>query len=119
MAKNGTVGDLLLELKKKASFDDATLSEVRIYCILSGKIQKELGSDYPVSSILDHHHLVAQKLPKEDLEPEEGNRPIYAFHFDKEPSRPHGIPFIFHLKPVYHSASRFLLFILISYRMRL
>ena len=91
---------MLLELKRKANFDDATLPDVRVYCILSGKIQKELGNDYPVSSILDHHNLVAQKLPKEDLEIEEGNRPIYAFHFDKEPSRPHGIPFIFHLKPV-------------------
>ena len=119
MAKNGTVGDLLPELKKKANLDDDTLSDVRVYCILGGKIQKELGSDYPVSSILDHHHLVAQKLPKEDLEPEEGNRPIYAFHFDKEPSRPHGIPFIFHLKPVRHNASRFFLSILIYYRMKL
>ena len=82
------------------NLDDAAIEDVRLYCILSGKIQRELSNDYPITSILDHHHLVAQKLPKEDLEPSEGNRPMYAFHFDKEPSRSHGVPFIFHLKPV-------------------
>lgn len=100
VTKTGTVSDLLAELKKKASLDDASLEDVRVYCILSGKISKELPNDYPVSSILDHQNLVAQKIPKEDLEPTEDNRPIHAFHFDKEPSRTHGVPFIFHLKPV-------------------
>ena len=98
--KTGTVGDMLAELKKKANLEDAIIENVRVYCILSGKISKELSTDYPVSSILDHQSLIAQKLPKEDLEPAEGNRAIYAFHFDKEPARVHGIPFIFHLNPV-------------------
>ena len=100
VARNGTAGDLLSELKKKANLDDEALADVRIYCVLSNKIQKELSADVSVTSILDHHHLVAQKLPKEDAEPSEGSRPIYAFHFDKEPSRTHGVPFIFHLKEV-------------------
>lgn len=100
VSRSGNVGDVLLELKRKANLDDSTLSDVRLYCVLSNKIQKEIGNDYPVTSIMDHHSLVAQKLPKEDLEAAEGNRPIYAFHFDKEPSRAHGVPFVFHLNPV-------------------
>ena len=98
---------MLSELKKKANLDDATITDVRVYCIFGSKIQKELGSDYPVTSILDHQNLVAQKIPKEDLEPAEGNLSIHAFHFDKEPNRGHGIPFIFHLKPVGLAPSTF------------
>ena len=90
----------MAELKKKAGLDAETVEDTRVYSVHSSKIQKELGIDYPVASVLDYTTLVAERLPKEDIEPAEGDRLVYAFHFDKEPSKPHGIPFKFYLKPV-------------------
>ena len=95
----------MAELKKKAGLDVETIEETRVYLVHSGKIQKELGADYPVTSILDYTTLVAERLPKEDLEITEGDRTVYAFHFDKEPAKTHGIPFKFQLKPVSGSCS--------------
>ena len=66
----------------------------------SGKIQKELGPDHPVAGISEFHQVFAERLPDEDMEPQSTDRLIYAYHFDKEPSKAHGIPFKFYLKPV-------------------
>jgi ubiquitin carboxyl-terminal hydrolase 7 len=98
--KNGVVADLFSELKRKANLDDDTIKDVRLYTTINSKLTKELGPDYPVTSILDHQPLIAQRLSKDELEAVEGSRLIHAFHFDKEPSRTHGIPFVFRIKPV-------------------
>ena len=100
MAKNGVIGDLLTELKRKAHIDEESLKEARIYFVQNGKIQKELPLDYPVASILEYHHLIAERIPEDELNAQEGDRAIYAFHFDKEPTKTHGVPFEFYIKPV-------------------
>ena len=92
---------MISELKKKANLDEDTTAGVQVYCVLSGKIQKELPRNYPVASIMDHQSLIAQRIPEECMDITEGDRTINAFHFDKEPSRPHGVPFVFNLKPVW------------------
>ena len=99
VAKTGTVADLANELKKKANLDDQALTEVKFYLCQSNKIQKELLRDYAIISIPDYALTFAERTPKEDLQLEEGARPIWAFHFDKEPNKPHGVPFKFYLKP--------------------
>ena len=86
-------------MKKKASLDAETIEDTRVYSVHGGKIQKELGNEYPVTSILDYTTLFAERLPKEEIEIAEEDQAIYAFHFDKEPTKTHGVPFKFHLKP--------------------
>ena len=100
VAKNGTIGNLLAELKKKANLEDQTVEEARVYSVQSGRIVKELGLDYPVSSILEYQNLFAERIPEDERTIEEGDRAINAFHFDKEPNKVHGVPFKFYLKPV-------------------
>ena len=100
MAKNGTIGDLLAELKKVAKLDDATIDEAKVYSVLNGKIAKELSLEYPVTSVAEYHGLFAERTPEDQKALEDGDRPILAFHFDKEPNKIHGVPFRFYLKMV-------------------
>ena len=99
--KNGNIQDILIELKRKAELEDETIASTRLYLTQGNKISKELGNEYPVSSIIDYCPMVAQQIPKEELgKPSGDDRAVYAFHFEKEVSKTHGIPFKFYLKPV-------------------
>ena len=92
--------DLVAALIKKAQLDDeAKAGPIRAYEINSNKIHKELARENHVVSITDYVQLIAERIPDEDLvaEPSEF---IQAFHFQGEPSKSHGIPFKFHIKPV-------------------
>ncbi|MCJ1395349.1 hypothetical protein MMC18_008233 [Xylographa bjoerkii] len=99
VAKNGIVSDLLTELKRKVNLDEETIKEARIYFVQNSKIQKELPLDYPVTSILEYYTLIAERIPEDERNAQEGDRAIYAFHFDKEANKVHGIPFKFYIKP--------------------
>ena len=100
MAKNGTVGDLVPLLQKKANLSDDVVQNIRFYEAHNHKVHKELGEEYPVINITDFVTLFAESIPDEELSPDEDDRYIYAFHFEKEPTKPHGVPFKFLVKPV-------------------
>lgn len=93
------MADLLLGLQKKANLDDETIQNVRLYEANSGKIYKEVDDQWPVASVTEFVTLYAEKLPEEEQNPGHQDRAIYAFHFDKEPNKPHGVPFKFVIKP--------------------
>ncbi len=100
MAKNGVISDLLPSLQKKANLDDETIQNIRIYEAHGGKIYKELSEDYSVASVNEFVTLYAERIPEEELKAEDGDGAIFTFHFDKEPNKPHGVPFKFLVKPV-------------------
>jgi ubiquitin carboxyl-terminal hydrolase 7 len=58
-----------------------------------------LSEDFNVAGINEFTSLYAEKIPDDELTATEDDRPIYCYHFDKEPNKPHGIPFRFFLKP--------------------
>jgi ubiquitin carboxyl-terminal hydrolase 7 len=98
--KNGNVEDLIAGIIKKGRLEDeATAGPIRVYEAHSNKIHKELVRDHPVLSITEFIQLIAERIPEEDLDasPTEW---IYAFHFQNEPTKAHGIPFKFHIKEV-------------------
>ena len=43
-----------------------------------------------------------QEIPQEELEADDADKVISVFHFSKEVSRTHGVPFRFVVKPVGH-----------------
>ena len=45
-------------------------------------------------------HLSLQEVPREELEADDADKVISVFHFSKEVSRTHGVPFRFVVKPV-------------------
>lgn len=100
VAKNGTVRDLIVGLQKKAVLSDEISRTIRIYEAHNNKVYKELGHEYNVASITDFVTLYAESIPEDERNAAEEDRLIYAFHFDKEPNKPHGVPFKFVIKPV-------------------
>jgi ubiquitin carboxyl-terminal hydrolase 7 len=100
VAKNGVIADVLQALQKKTKLDDATIRQVRIYEAHNGKVHKELNPEHSVVGVGDYVQLYAEKIPEEELKAEENDKFINAFHFQKEPSKPHGVPFKFLVKPV-------------------
>ncbi|KAI9834557.1 MAG: hypothetical protein M1819_002933 [Sarea resinae] len=99
VAKNGVIADIIPPLQKKANFDDVTAQEIRIYEAHGGRVYKELHDDYSVTSVNEFVTLYAERIPEEELSATENDRYIYAFHYDKEPNKPHGVPFKFLVKP--------------------
>src|SRR2546421_230830 len=95
VAKNGMIGDVINVLQKKLQLPSDVAKLIRVYDVYSGKFYKELPPDYSVASITESVHLFAEVLPDDELHPDEQDWPIYAFHFQNEPSKPHGVPFKF------------------------
>lgn len=100
MPRDGTFADLLAGLQKKANLEDDVVREMRIFEAHSGKIYKEYQEDAKIAGINEYVTLYAERIPEEELQMQAGERTINAFNFDREPSRPHGIPFKFVMKPV-------------------
>lgn len=100
------MGDLIPLLQKKANLSDEVTRTIRIYEAHNSRVYKELVEDYPVASITDFVTLFAESIPEDERTASEGDRPIYAFHFDKEPNKPHGVPFKFLVKPVSEFVNR-------------
>lgn len=100
VARNGTVAELLSALQQKAKLDDEAFQNFRVFEANNGKVSKELREDFNVAAINEYSTLYAEKIPAEELSMEGDERLISAFNFDREPSRSHGVPFKFVVKPV-------------------
>lgn len=71
------------------------------FCETHGcKISKELTAHTILASISEYSKLFAELVPEEEEHPGDGDQAIYAFHFDKDVSKAHGVPFKFIVKPV-------------------
>jgi hypothetical protein len=78
---------------------------IRVYEVHSGRILKTLPSHYTVASINDFIVLYAEKIPDEELEMADSDQLLPCFHFDKDPSKTHNVPFYFIVKEVGSAAS--------------
>ncbi|KAF5015032.1 hypothetical protein F66182_13783, partial [Fusarium sp. NRRL 66182] len=97
--RTGTVSDVLAALQKKADIDDESMHAVRIYEAQNGKLHKELRHDLTITGLNEYVSLYAEKIPEEELNMQGDERLITAFNFDREPTKSHGIPFKFVVKP--------------------
>lgn len=106
MSKSGQVADLIEGLVKKAKIpSEEEGGKIRLYETSNHKWFRDLERDYPVISINDYTSLIAERIPKEELEVKEQAFYISVLHFQNEPSRLHGVPFRFLLKEVSSSAA--------------
>ncbi|KAL8738063.1 MAG: hypothetical protein Q9181_001087 [Wetmoreana brouardii] len=97
--KNGVIHDLITPIQKRLNLSDEATSALRIYESHGCKVIKEFSANFALVSIPDYATLYAEIIPEEEREAGDQDRAIYAFHFDKEPSKPHGVPFKFVVKP--------------------
>jgi len=98
--KIGTFEDVLPVFQRKAKLPDELIEQIRFYEAHSGKVYKNLSVDTPVSTLNEFMQVYAERLPEEEREAEKEGAPslIGCFHYDKEPAKPHGVPFIFLVK---------------------
>lgn len=93
--RTAQVSDLLEALQKKANLSDEVMQKVRVFEAHNNKFYKALPADYGVMGIQEYLQLYAAAFPDD-----ESPKKISVFHFDKEPAKVHGIPFMFSLKEV-------------------
>jgi len=63
-----------------------------------GKMQKEFTGNEMIGNIPDPVELYAEEIPREELEADDADKVISVFHFSKDLSRTHGVPFKFVVK---------------------
>lgn len=99
--KTGTVSDIVEPLRRKAELSEEEVQNLRFYEAHSNKVFRELPSDTSVSGFNEWVTIYAEQTPQEELDADENvDRAVFVFHFDKEPSKSHGVPFKFVVKPV-------------------
>ncbi|QIX02441.1 hypothetical protein AMS68_007958 [Peltaster fructicola] len=108
--KQGTFKDVLQGLGKKLSLPDEALEQVRFYEVHSGKIYKILQLGQSVLALNEFMTIYAERVPEEEravskdiIEIDSADEPTKerlscAFHFEKEPSKHHSVPFLFLVK---------------------
>lgn len=102
--KNGTIADIVAALRRKTPAGYITnemAGRVRVYETHACKIFKECALTYPIANLNEFVQLYAEPTPEGELLgeiDEENEYLVPALHFDKEPSKTHGVPFLFLMK---------------------
>lgn len=101
LPKTSNIHELSEQLAKKVTLSPGGTGRIRIFEMSKdGKSQKEFTGAEMIGNIPDPVDLYAEEIPKEELEAEETDKIINVFHFSKEVTRTHGVPFKFVVKPV-------------------
>lgn len=96
--KNGSVEDAINLLAAKLGLSANVTDQIRIYETHTHKFYKYYDSTHPVISIQDFMSLYAEIITSADLRQSDNDREVSVMHFQREPARPHGIPFKFIVK---------------------
>ena len=106
LPKTSNIHDLSEQLAKKVSLSPGGTGKIRIFEITrDGKAQREFTGAEMIGNIPEQVELFAEEIPREELEANETDKIINVFHFSKEVSRTHGVPFKFVVKQVRRSVS--------------
>ncbi|KAH8116990.1 cysteine proteinase [Phellopilus nigrolimitatus] len=100
LPKTSNIHDLSEQLAMKVALAPTGTRKIRIFEVSKdGKTQKEFTGSEMIGNIPDPVELFAEEVPREEVEAEESDKIISVFHFSKEVSRTHGVPFKFVVKP--------------------
>ncbi|PIL34481.1 hypothetical protein GSI_03258 [Ganoderma sinense ZZ0214-1] len=100
LPKTSMVHDLAAELAKQVKLTAGGTNKIRVFEVSKdGKTQKEFTTSEMIGNIPDPVELYAEEIPREELEADDADKVISVFHFSKEVSRTHGVPFRFVVKP--------------------
>ncbi|KAI0763671.1 cysteine proteinase [Irpex lacteus] len=101
LPKTSTVHELADHLAKQVKLpENQARTKIRVFEVSKdGKTQKEFTGSEMIGNIPDPVELYAEEIPREELEADDADKVISVFHFSKEVSRTHGVPFRFVVKP--------------------
>lgn len=101
LPKTSSIHDLADHLAKLVTLNPSGTGKIRVFEISKdGKMQKEFTGSEMIGNIPDPVELYAEEIPREEAEADEGDKVIGVFHFSKDLSRTHGVPFKFVVKRV-------------------
>ncbi|EJD02278.1 cysteine proteinase [Fomitiporia mediterranea MF3/22] len=99
LPKTSNIHDLSEQLAKKVTLAPGGTGKIRVFEMTrDGKAQKEFTGAEMIGNIPEQVELFAEEIPREELEADEADKIINVFHFSKEVSRTHGVPFKFVVK---------------------
>jgi len=99
LPKTSMVHDLADHLSKLVTLTSGGTGKIRVFEISKdGKTQKEFTGSEMIGNIPDPVELYAEEIPREELEADDSDKVIGVFHFSKDLSRTHGVPFKFVVK---------------------
>lgn len=99
LPKTSMVHDLADHLAKLVTLTPGGTGKIRVFEVSKdGKTQKEFTGSEMIGNIPDPVELFAEEIPREELEADDADKVISVFHFSKELSRTHGVPFKFVVK---------------------
>ncbi|KAF9532244.1 hypothetical protein CPB83DRAFT_847503 [Crepidotus variabilis] len=99
LPKTSMVHELTDNLAKLVKLSPGGTGKIRIFEISKdGKTQKEFTSTDMIGNIPEPVDLYAEEVPAEELEADDSDKVIGVFHFSKELTRTHGVPFKFVVK---------------------
>jgi len=100
LPKTSMVHDLADNIAKQVKLTSSGTGKIRVFEVSKdGKTQKEFTGSEMIGNIPDPVELYAEEIPIEELEADDADKVISVFHFSKEVSRTHGVPFRFVVKP--------------------
>jgi len=86
-------------LAKQVKLSPGGTGKIRVFEVSrDGKTQKEFTASEMIGNIPEPVELYAEEIPREEVEADETDKVISVFHFSKELSRTHGVPFRFVVK---------------------
>ncbi|KAG2020400.1 ubiquitin carboxyl-terminal hydrolase 5 [Coprinopsis cinerea AmutBmut pab1-1] len=99
LPKTSMVHDLADHLAKQVTLSPGGTGKIRVFEISKdGKMQKEFTGSEMIGNIPDPVELYAEEVTREELEADDTDKVIGVFHFSKELTRTHGVPFKFVVK---------------------
>jgi len=97
LPKASHVSEAIDALRAKLSLEGS--KQIRMYEVQQFKIIRELVTSDLIAHVGDGGVMIyAEEVPLEEIRRSEEDKYIHVYHFSKEPSRAHGIPFKFLIK---------------------
>ena len=107
LPKTSAVHELAEHLAKQVTLTPTGTGKIRIFEISKDyKTQREFTGSEMIGNIPDPVELYAEEIPRDELEASEDDKVIGVFHFSKDLSRTHGVPFRFVVKRVSRKTPR-------------
>ena len=88
------------ELLPKVTLSPEGTKKLRLFSAFNGIAMKEHAMTELISSLYEQYQLYAEEIPQDELECEEEDLKLGAFHFTVDINRTHSVPFTVVMKEV-------------------
>lgn len=100
LPKTSPVHELAEQLSKLVTLSPNGSGKIRVFEVSKdGKHQREFSVTEMIGNIPEPAELYAEEVPVDELDQDDFKKVISVFHFYRDPTKTHGVPFRFVLKP--------------------